>query len=133
MGVYINMEMPQNCGECLFKHLSPTGESLVCDISLSTVSWNERPFDCPLVHVPPHGDLINRDALIKELEIEELVETLRETADKRMHEAAEAIEELSRRAEEWEAIAESWQKACEGLQSRMPRWIPVTEEHDGEV
>ena len=58
------MEMPKNCGECLFKHLSPTGESLVCDIDLSTVSWEERPFNCPLVHVQPHGRLIDADALI---------------------------------------------------------------------
>lgn len=42
-------------------------------------------------------------------------------------EAADAIEELSHRATEWKAIAKSWRKVCEGLESRMPRWIPVTE------
>ena len=68
MGVYIRgMEMPKNCGECLFKHLSPTGESIVCDLDLSTVSWESRPFDCPLVPVPPHGRLIDADALAKDL------------------------------------------------------------------
>ena len=62
MGVYIkDMEMPKNCGECLLAKLSPTGESLICNYMLSRVSWEERPFDCPLVPVPPHGDLIDRD------------------------------------------------------------------------
>lgn len=64
MGVYISgMEMPKNCGECLLAKLSPTGESLICNYLLSRVSWEERPFDCPLVPVSPHGDLIDRDAL----------------------------------------------------------------------
>ena len=30
----------------------------------------ERPADCPLIEVPPHGNLIDRDALIKYLESE---------------------------------------------------------------
>lgn len=65
MGIYLpNMEMPKSCGECLLAKLSPTGESLICDYMLSRVSWEERPFDCPLVPVPPHGDLIDRDALM---------------------------------------------------------------------
>lgn len=52
------MEMPTRCGECLLAKLSPTGESIICNYMLSRVSWEERPFDCPLVHVPPHGRLI---------------------------------------------------------------------------
>ncbi len=59
------MEMPKNCGECLLAKLSPTGESLVCNLDLSTVSWEERPFTCLLDYLPPHGDLIDRDALIE--------------------------------------------------------------------
>ena len=73
MSVYIKgMEMPQNCGECLLAKLSPTGESLICNYMLSRVSWEERPFDCPLVPVPPHGRLIDADALM--LEIQEYIE-----------------------------------------------------------
>lgn len=65
MGVYIKgMEMPTRCGECLLAKLSPTGESLICGYMLSRVSWDERPFDCPLVPVPQHGRLIDADALI---------------------------------------------------------------------
>lgn len=59
------MEMPTNCGECLFAILSPTGESLICNYMLSRVSWEERPFDCPLVPVPKHGRLIDADDLIR--------------------------------------------------------------------
>ena len=57
------MEMPKNCGECLLAKLSPTGESLICNYMLSRVSWEERPFDCPLVTVPDHGRLIDADEL----------------------------------------------------------------------
>ena len=60
------MEMPTRCCECLLAKLSPTGESIYCNYSLSTVPWDERPFDCPLVPVPPHGRLIDADALVME-------------------------------------------------------------------
>ena len=67
-GVYIkNMEMPKNCGECLLAKLSPTGESLICNYILSRVSWEEIPFDCPLIPVPEHGRLIDADTLHEEL------------------------------------------------------------------
>lgn len=65
---------------------------------------------------------------------EELIDTLRETADKRMHEAADAIEELRKdleRSKEYEAF---WNKEAEEALRRFqvavankPRWIPVTE------
>lgn len=70
MGVYINgMEMPTSCCNCLLVKLSPTGESLICNYTLSTVPWDERPFDCPLVPVPPHGRLGDLDALKKVLKV----------------------------------------------------------------
>ena len=48
MGIYLpNMEMPKNCLEC----------PLVVCLSVES--------DCPLVSVPSHGDLIDRDELIK--------------------------------------------------------------------
>ena len=46
-----------------------------------------------------------------------------------MSRLADAIEELSKRAEEWEALHDLWKAGCEGLQERMPRWIPVTEKY----
>lgn len=57
MGVYVNgMEMPKNCGGC------PLRASCVHRIYME-----ERPPDCPLVPVPPHGRLIDADALIADL------------------------------------------------------------------
>lgn len=70
MGIYLpNMEMPTKCSECLFAKLSPTGEILICNYMLSIVSWDDRPFDCPLVGVPPHGRLIDADALLRDFPI----------------------------------------------------------------
>ena len=64
MSVYIKgMKMPKNCGQCLFKGLSPTGESMVCELTLDTVPWDWKPTDCPLIPVPDHGRLIDADAL----------------------------------------------------------------------
>ena len=60
MGVYIKgMEMPKSCGNCFF--------DTHCD------KWRLRnwgappPDDCPLVPVPPHGDLIDRDAAAEKI------------------------------------------------------------------
>lgn len=53
MGVYIKgIEMPRNCGICGFKD--------GCEFS---VPLTERPFDCPLIEVPPHGRLGDLDEL----------------------------------------------------------------------
>ena len=55
------MEMPKNCWECHFGH----GDSGVCVVDFKQHGdWNE-PQNCPLVPVPPHGDLIDRDALMR--------------------------------------------------------------------
>ena len=68
MGVYIkDMEIPKSCGDC------PIGDSLCCPLMPGVPAlWkeytiaviaNRRHSDCPLVRVPPHGDLIDRDKL----------------------------------------------------------------------
>jgi len=57
------MEMPQDCGYCIFER--HTSDGYECLIN-GTLTENQKcPDDCPLVPVPPHGDLIDRDALIK--------------------------------------------------------------------
>ena len=69
MAVQINdMEMPKSCADCLMMQ----DEYVSCRL---TGSWEwtdefipskERLKDCPLIEVPePHGDLIDRDALLK--------------------------------------------------------------------
>lgn len=61
------MEMPTSCGDC------PIGDSLCCSLMPGVpalwkeytiaVRTNRRHSDCPLVRVPPHGRLIDADAL----------------------------------------------------------------------
>ena len=55
MGVYINgMEMPEHCGYCRFRYDG------ICH-ALQKTQYNKE--DGPLIPVPPHGRLIDADAL----------------------------------------------------------------------
>ena len=69
MGVYIRgMEMPQNCAECFFHKVFPTTgvgiNQLYCALcGINIVKLSDAQPDCPLVPVPPHGRLIDADAL----------------------------------------------------------------------
>ena len=49
------MEMPTNCDECVFFE-QYRGEVAYCGILNSQI-----PCECPLVPVPPHGALMDRD------------------------------------------------------------------------
>ena len=69
MSVYIpGMEMPTSCFYCPFREkVDP--DDYVCmalnkefEETFSLIAGH-RHKDCPLVPVPPHGDLIDRDAL----------------------------------------------------------------------
>lgn len=75
MGVYIKgMEMPKSCMLCSFcvpEADEANGEMCMVTGKLMPPCNHERLDDCPIVPVPPHGRLIDRDALIKELEITE--------------------------------------------------------------
>ena len=64
MGVYIKgMEMPFTCLTCDF-HKCAGGVGDFCSLTKRRqFRFKNRPKDRPLVHVPPHGDLIDRDAL----------------------------------------------------------------------
>lgn len=57
------MEMPKNCLLCPLSVLS--GERLFCEITKEEVLRSKRMSDCPLVPVPPHGRLIDADALLQ--------------------------------------------------------------------
>ena len=66
MGVFINMEMPKSCMLCpiCVEEADPTnGEMCMVTGTLMPPCTRERLDNCPLVPVPPHGDLIDRDAL----------------------------------------------------------------------
>ncbi len=70
MGVYIkSMAMPKGCAFCRIGKRN--GKKMVCPLRneewdiRDPMSADHRLDNCPLVPVPPHGDLIDRDALIK--------------------------------------------------------------------
>ena len=74
MGVYIKgMEMPDRCFACPMCEVYDA--EVNCAISHGSykeyrdvdeqTAINGRPDWCPLVPVPPHGDLIDRDAMYK--------------------------------------------------------------------
>ena len=72
MGVYIKgMEMPKGCFECpMRRKVDPdtikclaTGERFE-ETFAGTIETRNRG-NCPLVPIPPHGDLIDRDELMK--------------------------------------------------------------------
>ena len=62
------MEMPGCCGGCLFYGLESAGDGMYWDYCRYNCVPIEDPYtgrrsDCPLVYVPPHGDLIDRNKL----------------------------------------------------------------------
>lgn len=59
------MEIPVSCGECL-----KIGWNYVFECNLDDVEEGEKLITCPLIPVPPHGDLVERDALIKTIRTE---------------------------------------------------------------
>lgn len=70
MGVYIKMEMPKSCLEC---RLYNDPWCMAKNRNQWRTAYNrpqkgERQKDCPLVPVPPHGRLIDADALMAEFE-----------------------------------------------------------------
>lgn len=67
MGVYINMKMPENCDDCRLNN----GISCyaVPEYTEDGVvgRTEDRPDWCPLVPIPPHGRLIDQDAILREV------------------------------------------------------------------
>lgn len=69
MGAYIKgMKMSKNCLECEIKAWEEGFSEYVCPFSGIPCLSIGRQDDCPLVELPEkHGDLIDRDALVKEM------------------------------------------------------------------
>ena len=61
------MEMPTRCAECRLSTVHSFQDRPLCDVLVEYMSYGEwetkRLDDCPLVPVPPHGRLIDADAL----------------------------------------------------------------------
>lgn len=53
-----NATMPTCCDDCNLESY--------CNLWTRCRNEEERHPDCPLVEIPPHGDLVDRDALIKD-------------------------------------------------------------------
>lgn len=71
MGVYIKgMEMPEKCAECRLSTVHSFNDRPLCDVLVEYMSygeWEAKRLDhCPLVPVPPHGRLIDADAVTLE-------------------------------------------------------------------
>jgi len=65
MGIYVRgITMPNCCAECILFY-----DYMVCLATGDRTDWEteqERRMDnCPLIPVPDHGDLIDRDELVK--------------------------------------------------------------------
>lgn len=55
------MKMPTSCFRCPLSVLN--GERLYCEVTKDEVLRAKRSSDCPLVELPPHGRLIDADAV----------------------------------------------------------------------
>ena len=56
------MEMPTSCYECPCNKDDGFG-FFTCGVTKSECDFRNLPSDCPLIEVPPHGRLIDADAL----------------------------------------------------------------------
>jgi len=69
MGIYIKgMKMPSCCMFCPISNASGCGMMNPPVLMTSKEMLADRPDWCPLVPIPPHGDLIDRDALSNTIE-----------------------------------------------------------------
>ena len=68
--IIMGMEMPKKCVFCPLSHWNKLDELTGCKLHQKYIPnaekefWEkDRPDWCPLVEVPPHGDLIDQNAL----------------------------------------------------------------------
>ena len=65
------MEMPDNCTDCWFRKTARheyLSDCQLCPFTGDTTPYLTRDKKCPLVPVPPHGRLIDADALEKDID-----------------------------------------------------------------
>ena len=51
------MEMPNVCAYCFL-------DASECDLHAKVNIWRERHPDCPLIELPPHGDLVDLNDVV---------------------------------------------------------------------
>lgn len=59
------MKMPNNCEECQLKQYDESYDDTVCPYSGIPTLNIGRQYDCPISELPPHGRLIDADALME--------------------------------------------------------------------
>lgn len=72
-----NMKIPKNCDDCPM--FDDHYDYPYCNITSTCQGYKWSPLDqrmsnCPLVEIPSHGDLIDRDALVRDNGIKEIPE-----------------------------------------------------------
>ena len=71
---WLNREMPTSCGDCkafvCYKQWAGDMGDCFCGITKEDAKAKEKNADCPLVPVPPHGRLIDADALFRKVKTE---------------------------------------------------------------
>ena len=73
MGLYIpNEKMPGRCEDCLLCHVyeTPTAIACGCIVNMRTreIGCVTRPDWCPLIDLGEHGDLVDRDTILQQME-----------------------------------------------------------------
>ena len=67
-----DMEMPKNCGDCkafvCYRQWAGDVGDCFCGITKNDAEAKKKNADCPLVPIPPHGDLIDADVVFKRLQ-----------------------------------------------------------------
>ena len=61
--LFKGVEMPKGCWDCPFQ----TNPICATNDILNFSTRIARPDNCPLIEVPPHGDLIDKDATMNEI------------------------------------------------------------------
>lgn len=116
MSVYINMEMPESCGNCKIRY------EMFCPVLHRFIADDGRRHNCPLIEVPePHGRLGDLDALIADLkrQCKEVFRIDAVSPDDFWIERNEAYNERF-----WKTWCESFYKYLES----KPTIIPASEE-----
>ena len=62
-----SMRMPTSCYDCNCFIRDSDGSDYCCLLMLDIEDNDKRDDDCPLIEIPPHGRLIDADALIDDL------------------------------------------------------------------
>ena len=63
------MDMPETCSDCEWSYYVGNGRAMCKRVSMTDktdIMTKRRADFCPLIEVPPHGDLADKDKLMKE-------------------------------------------------------------------